>query len=221
MNSPIAAQCDSRFRPLLRDFSMILLENSNDIIYGVWPDLTLAFLNAAWFRFAAENRGEPAIATQWTLGRSILDAMPEPLVPFFERNFCRVLAESRRWEHSYECSSDEVQRTFRLTVYPLGNAEGLLLVNSLKVEAPQQQMPSPSLAERYINAHGVITQCCHCRKFRPVGEKNAWDWIPAWVRHMPMPERVSHGLCEMCFGFYYTERKLSGREAQNFLPLPE
>jgi hypothetical protein len=61
MAIPAAAQYDVGFRPLLADCESGALEDATGTVYGLWPDLTLAFMNPAWFRFAAENRGEPAI----------------------------------------------------------------------------------------------------------------------------------------------------------------
>jgi hypothetical protein len=215
----VESRCDPRFRPLLDDFGQTVVGTANDPIYGLLPDLKLAFMNAAWFRFAAENRGEPAISREWNLGRCVLDAIPSPIRPFFETNFRRSLTEARRWEHSYECSSDEVERRFRLTVYPLGRAQGLLVVNSLENESPRQQTAFPPTREQYVSTGGVVTQCCHCHKFRRVGGQVAWDWVPAWIKHMPAPQDVSHGICPMCFAFYYSERKRAGDEPQNFSPI--
>ena len=214
MMTPTNAQCDPRFRPLLTDFNPGVLQNASGAVYGLWPDLTLAFLNPAWFRFAAEDRGEPAISRDWTLGRCVLEAIPLPLRAFFEGNYRRSLMEARPWEHIYECSSDEVHRKFHMKVFPLRNSEGLLLVNSLRIESPQQHESFPPIEERYTNQGGLMTQCCHCRRFRRVDLQSTWDCVRCWVEKKP--ENISHGICEICSGFYYAERKFDDDHLQMF-----
>lgn len=201
-------QCDPRFRPLLRDYDERALAAGKGTVYGVWADFTLAFLNPAWFRFAGENQGEPKISRDWTLGRSILEAIPPPILPFFQSHYGRCLAEGRPWEHHYECSSPDVYRKFHLNVFPLGEGEGLLLVNSLVAESHWIASENPLPADRYQNRDGILIQCCHCRRFRQNDVSATWDWVGDWVRQPP--EHVSHGLCESCLGFYYGELRLGG-----------
>jgi hypothetical protein len=167
----------------------------------------LAYLNPAWFGFAAENGGEPAISRDWVLGRNVIDAVPEPLRLFFEGNFRRCLKEGRPWEHAYECSSADLYRRFYQTVFPLGRAEGLLVVHSLVVESNYSDDGLLWPEDRYLNANGFRVQCCHCRRFRRAAGPPAWDWVRPWVRQPPA--HVSHGICENCLGFYFPE---SGRD---------
>ena len=140
--------CDPLFLPLLSDFDLDQLESENDTIYGLWPDLTLAYASPAWTRFAAENDGEPAISTEWGQGRCILDAIAEPLWRFFVENFARSLQESRPWGHLYECSSADLYREFHMKVFPLGRAEGMLVVHSLRLETAHTRNPCPPLVDR-------------------------------------------------------------------------
>ena len=58
--------CDPRFCALLSND----LEQWNDpdmVVYGLWPDLTLAGYNAAWVRFADANGGR-AVLDRFGLG---------------------------------------------------------------------------------------------------------------------------------------------------------
>lgn len=174
-------------------------------MYGLWPDLSLAYANGAWSRFAGENGGEPAISTEWNLGRCALDAIAEPLRPFFAENYRRCLRELRPWEHAYECSSADLYRQFHMTVFPLGRAEGLLVVNSLRIETPHDRVSVSPLEDRYRNPHGIITQCCHCRRVQRADDEPTWDWVPDWVQRFP--KRTSHGICPACCGFYYCESR--------------
>ncbi len=194
-----------RFLPLLAEFEMDQLESDGNAIYGLWPDLTLAYVNPAWNRFAAENGGEPAISTQWTLGRCVLEAVTEPLRRYFASNYSRCLRELRPWEHAYECSSADEFREFHMTVFPLGRAEGLLVVNSLRIESAHHRTASPAKEEHYRNKQGIISQCCHCRRIKRIGNPPGWDWVPSWVKRTP--ERTSHVLCPTCWGFYYSDAR--------------
>ncbi|MCE9607266.1 MAG: hypothetical protein K8U03_20465 [Planctomycetia bacterium] len=212
------AHCDLRFLPLLAEFDSDVLERSRDTIYGVWPDLTLAYLNPAWYVFAFENCSEPDIARDWILGRSILDSLPAPIHGFFQKNYRRCLVEGRPWHHVYECSSDEVFRKFHLTVLPLGKSEGLLLINSLVVESPLARVSLVLDEERYRHPTGVVVQCCHCRKFRRADDSRTWDWVPPWIKRTP--KNLSHAICEICVAFYYPDSK-SGEPLPTSFTNPE
>lgn len=201
------SECDPRFRPLLADYETAALEHARSSVYGIWPDLTLAYLNPAWFWFSAENEGEPAISRDWTLGRNVMDSVPDPLRSFFEVNFTRCLHEGRPWEHTYECSSADRFRKFHQTVFPLGQAEGLLVVHSLLVESSYVDDGLRWPEDSYLDANGFRVQCCHCRRFRRTAGATTWDWVRPWVQKAPT--NVSHGICESCLAFYFP---VSGRD---------
>ncbi len=192
---------DPRFLNLLRDFDRDALEIDDATIFGLWSDLTLAYTNPGWKRFSAMNGGEPTITSEWALGRCVLDAIAEPLRPFYAANYRKSLMEGRPWEHVYECSSADQFRLMHMMVLPLGAAEGLLVINSLRQEIAHSRTPLPPLDELYRNAHGIVTQCSHCRRVRRDGTEHVWDWVPAWV--VAQPARTSHGLCEPCIGFHH------------------
>lgn len=200
-------QISPRFQALLADFDIEAFQNNSGTIFGLWPDLTLAYVNLGWVQFAALNDGEPQNDSEWRLGRCVMDAIAEPLRPFFVENYGRCLREGRPWEHVYDCSSAELYREFHLTAFPLGEAEGLLVVNSLRREAIHTRVPCPPLDELYRDDGGMVTQCCHCRRVRRIGEAKVWDWVPAWVSDRPA--NTSHGLCEPCMGFHYSERRMN------------
>lgn len=193
---------DPQFGRLLEDFEREAIAVSEDVVYGMWPDLTLAYFNHGWNRFAEANSGQPAIRTEWTLGRRLLDAIAEPLHPFFIANYRRCLEERRPWEHTYECSSATVYRTFHMVAYPLGESEGLLVVNSLRLMTEHTRESVPATDGLYRNQHGMVTQCCHCRRVRRPGVADTWDWVREWVA--TQPPATSHGICPACFGFHYS-----------------
>lgn len=197
--------CDRRFRPLLSDMAPAVLNSTRNTVYGLWPDLTLAYMNPTWFIFAYENGGEPKISEQWSTGRSVLEAVPAAVRSFYERYFRQALEEDRPWEHRYECSSDSVYRKYHLSALPLAHGQGLVIVNSLVLEAKHQDLSLPPLEGRYLAQSGFICQCCHCRRFRRVDLAHTWDWVAAWVKRPP--ENLSHGICETCQSFYYCDSR--------------
>lgn len=197
-----------RFGSLLRNFDLDALDRHDSSVIGVDENLRIGFLNAGWFRFAAQNGGEPAISERWGLGASLWAAIPTPLQAFFGNLFATALAPGRVDAlhpilHDYECSSPELYRRFTLSLYPLRQTKGLLLVNSLRVETPwaaEARIPSPVAAD-YRAEGGIIRQCSNCRRVKEAGEKQQWHYVTEWIRASP-PE-TSHGLCPICLDYYY------------------
>lgn len=145
------------------------------------------------------------------VGRLLLYDIPPVLWRFFRENYARCLHEARPWEHRYECSSPDLERHFQMTVYPLGESEGLLSIHSLLVETPHAGPELPPVENRYrIDPEGYFIQCCHCRRFQRTGQENSWDWIPKWVE--APPPNTSHGFCPPCFRFYYHEDRILNNE---------
>jgi hypothetical protein len=56
-----------------------LLEDHPHTVYGVWSDLTLAYMNPAWFAFARRNGAEQSVPSAWSIGRSTIDAVVNTL----------------------------------------------------------------------------------------------------------------------------------------------
>lgn len=94
-------------------------------------------------------------------------------------------------------------RRFAMQLYTLEDMKGYLVVNSLLIERPHNPadaVPAPR-EEDYRDDNGFFCQCSHCRRYRCNRMPERWDWIPAWVQRQP--ERTSHGLCRICFDYYY------------------
>jgi hypothetical protein len=79
----------------------------------------------------------------------------------------------------------------------------MLLEHSRVAESAIAGPGAPALEARYLTGEGLIQQCSNCRRVRAV-EGEVWDWVPAWVER-PDP-RISHGLCDVCVGFYWRVR---------------
>jgi len=203
----MTSRCDPRFEPLLeRHFSREALDRHPGSVLGLWHDLRVAFYNTAWIRFAEENDGLPAIDAKWGLGARYLDAIAAPLRPFYADLFAAasdsedVVHPAR---HEYECSSAETYRRFVMDVHVLPGRTGYVVVNTLAEEHPhdaRRREPRPPDPALYRGEDGLIRQCAHCRRIRRADEAR-WDWVPEWVdRH---PGNVTHGVCEICFDYYY------------------
>lgn len=192
------------FRAALWRFDLVELDRHGGSVYGVTADYRLGYFNQAWFDFAEANGGEPRISRDWTLGRCLLDCIPEPLRPFYGDGYGGCLASGRPWAHDYECSSPNQYRRFHQHVVALDEAAGLLIFNSLVVEEahdPVARKPYPAAAATYTNEDGLIVQCSACRRVNFPGEADRWDWIPDWVRDFPL--HTSHGFCPPCFRYHY------------------
>ncbi len=196
------------FDSLLRDFDLIALDQHDGSVIGVDEQLRIGFLNAGWFRFAAQNGGEPAISERWGLGANLWAAIPTPLHEFFRNLFATAVESSRTGAlhpilHDYECSSPENYRSFTLSLYPLRENKGFLLVNSLRVETPWgTESPLPSRAEADYRAQdGMIRQCANCRRIQEAGEAQQWHHVLEWIRSSP--PKTSHGMCPICLDYYY------------------
>ena len=197
----------AQFPSLLEGFALETLEAHPHPTYALSPELSLIYLNPAWFRFAEENAGEPAISTRFGIGTPVGAAIAAPLREFYSGAYQRALQTGEVWDHDYECSSADVYRRYHQTVYPLHDRGGLLVVNSLVQERPhntETHAPSPPHEERYVGPQGLIIQCCHCRRVQRAAEPEIWDWVPAWVKRMPL--RTTGGLCPLCYEYYWVRR---------------
>ncbi len=196
------ATLDSSFSSLLEGYDLAQLDRHDGAIYALCRDWRLRYFNDGWRQFANDNGGEPVLSQAWPLGAAIFEAFsPLPLREFFEFHYRECLREARVWSHDYECSSASSFRRFRQFVYPVyGN--GVLVVNSKLVEREHDAPPVQSaMSVDYRDRAGLIHQCAHCRRIRSAHNHDSWDWVPAWVTHMPA--RCSHGLCPTCLVFYY------------------
>ena len=187
----------------LAPFSLDALREEPSTIYALSQDLRITYVNAAWTRFALAN-GARWNEGEWGIGRSVMDAIPELLRPFYERLFERALEERVVVEHDYDCSSATVSRRFRMRLLPC-EAGGLLVVHSLLREDPRSEPGMPPLDALYRHL-GMIAQCSHCRRVQRANEPDHWDWVPAYVEQ-PQPN-TSHGLCPLCADYYYSEARL-------------
>lgn len=200
---------DRAFLHRLPDFDFESLHDSQDVVFATWADGRLAYTNNGWGRFAAENEA-PRLDGAWPLGRSIWDAVPPPLLPFYRDGWEWALTSGTPWGHTYECSSEDVTRIYRMTVLGLPDANAVLVVNALVASVESSAAPKERLVTldaageaAYRDASGLVTQCSHCRRVRYPRAPDRWDWVPAWVHRSP-PE-TTHGLCGVCLAYHYRD----------------
>ena len=184
------------------DFQTI--ENSSHSIFGLSKKLELIYFNRAWLAFAKANNGEPDISRRFPLGTPLQEAISGELKNLYIQKYNEVLKTCKPWYHEYECSSSRIYRIFHQGVYPLKNGEGLIVVNSIKIEKKLRRRNGTVLSpkkEDYLQEFGLLTQCSNCRRTQRAHEPGIWDWIPSWVEKTP--EGVSHSICPICFDFYW------------------
>lgn len=194
----------SPFGELLDGLGLADLESNPGVIFGLWPDLTLAYLNPAWYRFARENGGEPAISREWDLGRNVMDAVAPVLQPFYREFFGLQLEPASPLclrQHEYDCSTPDVHRRHVMTVYRLGEGDGLLVTNALATERPHDRASTRPYADDYHDTAGWVRQCAHCRCVQHRLVPDRWDWVPYWVASPPA--YTTHGLCPLCLDHFY------------------
>ncbi len=185
------------------------LETEPAVIYILRPDLRIVYCNQAWNKFAAENYGKGLNRSE-VLGTVFLDAIPSLLKKFYADAFAEARATGNIWEHDFECSSPELFRLFHMRVLPLSDGH-LLVENSMRFEESHKRKSPPVSGNLvYVNEHGILTMCCHCRRTRRVGprERETWDWIPRFL--IEQPGRVSHGLCHTCMAYFYPDVRSRG-----------
>ena len=177
------------------------LESSDAVIYATDPELRLIYANPGWDRFAEAN-GAPHLVRAELMREGVLEVIRGPLKDFYRDRIVEALRTSKPVEHTFECSSAEVRRTFHMRILPLRN-NGLLVINSLSAE---DAMPAGREAKReeYADANRLISMCSHCRRTQKP-DSGVWEWVPAFVRDQP--DEVSHGLCPVCLEYHYLSQK--------------
>jgi hypothetical protein len=175
----------------LRGYDEKALSEDLGTLVAIREDGTILWHNASWVGFARDNGGDD-VAARFGIGASYFEGISGALREFYERvvHACDVTHEP----------SPTRQRTFRMRVLPVKD-HVLLVSHSLVVERPHEASSEATLVEdAYRGAGGIVTMCSNCRRTRRA-DAAGWDWVPQWVAHRP--ERVSHGICPLCRGYYY------------------
>ena len=173
-----------------------LFEHDPAIVFALNRELRIIYCNRAWDRFAQLNGGA-LLQRPRPYGLSVLDVVPDCLRNLYGDAYRRVFATGRRWVLEYECSSDVVYRSFRMTVLKKDEDDFILSVNFLVEERPHGD-------ERHIASHdslaydasgNAVVMCCVCRRTKRI-DGRGWDWVPAYVKDRPT--RLVHEICKAC-----------------------
>lgn len=184
---------------LFRGYDIETLNNSLNTCIAVDRDFNMVFLNQAYFKFAEDNNGIE-IHDRFNLGTNFLDAISGDFRKFYREFMQKTLDQSKPGSFDYECSSARVFRKFRLLAYPLQDRAGLLMEHSLIVSCEHDREAVPFEGKYYIDEHGILHQCGHCRRIRNLPTQR-WDWCPGAMDF----KDVSHGMCDTCVDYYYPE----------------
>jgi len=196
------------FRVAIGEKRLESLNQHPSSVYGLDANLNIAYLNPAWFQFAAENGGNQFNPDLWSLNRNIFDCIPNVLESFYRDLFESTLYEKESpliaKQASYECSSPELFRLFSMHLYAIGSV-GIIAINSLSVEETQTpNLPAKGNAfdaSNYIDENGLLIQCANCRRVQRLDNPEQWDWIPKFIEQKH--SHTSHGVCRPCMEHYY------------------
>ncbi len=183
--------------PNLADM-METLESSVHVSYVVDRDWRLTYCNPAWDRFAIDNSA-PELVRVFAVGCDLHNVIAEELLPFYSHAFQQAV-NGTVWESSYECSSPQVFRKFRMRIHPLEPDGSYLVTNMLLIEQPHSSLTTPE-PNCFVNPGGDIIMCCHCRCSRRVDQPEHWDFVPSHLERSVT--NISHSLCRVCLEYFY------------------
>ncbi|MEY2784061.1 MAG: hypothetical protein RL277_265 [Planctomycetota bacterium] len=193
------------FLALLHPGRVQELHERRDCACGLWPDLTIAYVNPAWERFSKDNGANPGFSMHWREGSSFLDGVGRPLREYYRTHLLDALHKSQPWRSEYECSSPTLFRLYQMEAETVGNREGLLITHTRLEQRPHDKttVRAPVDATPWKDPHGLIQQCSHCRRVRRAGEAEEWDWVPQWIERVP--ETATGSLCPPCIATRYPD----------------
>ncbi len=194
--------CAAGFEAQLgRRFSLGELQQHPQSVIGLWPDLTIGYLNPAWVLFAGANG--PGPSPQIWMGRNYLDAIAPTARPFYraliEQTPSPELSLHPR-DFEYDCSSPDIFRRFVMHIYVLPAGGGWLIINSTRVETRYDALSPRVGLEHYLFDDEWIRQCAYCRRVKHAVFEDRWDWLTT-----PWPISgisITHGMCGVCAAYY-------------------
>lgn len=203
--NPLKERADSTFLTQLKSLDIELLETHEGSAYATRSSGELLYVNPAWHRFALENEGETVLEC-WRIGENCFEVIPESLQGYYQDLYRSVLMQpriTRPKQFIYECSSADTIRRFCMSVYALPEMDGVVTVNTLVHSAHRDEQGTTHADESlYRDESGLLHQCAHCRRvqYRPPKGRH-WNLVKQWIEQIP--EQTSHGLCPICFEYFY------------------
>jgi len=177
------------------------LEESRTVSYVLDSHFRLIHRNPAWDEFARTN-GAPHLCAATIVGLDVFSCIPDVLHNYYREAFARAQGHAV-WEGSYECSSPELFRKYRMRIHALPTGSLFVITNPLIFERPHRNPTKPD-ATKYVQSDGLITMCVHCRCSRRVDVSEQWDFVPQYIRLKGDASlMVTHGFCPVCHAYFY------------------
>ena len=189
------------FKSNISNFELDTLDATADVIYGVDDDMRLAFLNLGWSRAANQNDAPVDFGERWGLGSKIDQALGDQLAEFYLDKYQQTKATGEPWSHEYVCHGPDVFRLYRMRILPLDEG-GWLVVHT---EVEEEKAPGPDTLDvdrsEFRHEDDIFRKCSHCAHFLRSKPPRRWVWAPSLIASPPAG--VSHGLCPICYAYYY------------------
>lgn len=94
-------------------------------------------------------------------------------------------------------------RVYRMRIHLLKPQDWFIVTNTLVIERAHEN-PVTADPNVYADANGIVTMCAHCRCSRRLDNPHQWDFVPEYLeRRTESTVRVSHGLCPVCYSYFY------------------
>jgi hypothetical protein len=182
-------------RALGRTIDLARLEESHHTIFGLTPELRLAYYNPAWLELAAMS-GALRMAESWALGRAVLAAVPVVLRSHYVDGYAAAMASGRAWETEYLSPTPHRLKRHLMRVVPLPARSGLLVFNLELSDTRHGESAHPPDDRRFRHGDGRLHQCASCRQFAPAAQPDRWLFVPSWL--VASPPGVTSQLCPAC-----------------------
>ena len=152
-----------------------------------------------WLDFYNDNDGRPGMALN-SLGRPLVDSISGGQERDFTLRLHEGILRGKRDQVSlgFRCDSPECERTFRMTVRRIGDADNPIGVAYATTQIRKiYRSTAPPPPEDF--AH-LATICSYCNDVRIGGGANDPEWVPlddvSKLRDAQM--KFSHGVCDSC-----------------------
>jgi hypothetical protein len=177
------------------------LERSQIVSYILDSQYRLIYCNPAWDDFARLNNATQ-IRGERVIGLDLFATIPDVFKDFYRSVFAKASTKGV-WEFSYECSSPNLFRKYRMRVHFLQTRALFVVTNPPICEKPHRETGKAD-RKKYVQPNGLIMMCAHCRCSQRVDLPDRWDFVSAYLRLKGKASLgVSHGFCPVCYAYFY------------------
>ncbi len=176
--------------PLVMRYDVAALEAHGSPLVAIDSRGVITWANAAWIAHSASGNCGPRLMGA---GASYFEAVHDGCREAYKSALARCLGTIEPIEHDHICPASGAPLPYRVRMLRLDLADVLI--------AHSHANRHPLHDERtYRDCNDFVVMCSNCRHVRR-GDTTAWDWVPDWLT--TPPERLSHGICPVCHGFYW------------------